>query len=154
MSDITVRVSYRRNYLLINFVVDQNCTGTLKIRASKIVVFCGLSVITTLLGRRGRLYNKLHSIGPDFLKEKLSSILYHTFICFFYVGMGTLGIPYAIKIGGLSSIIYIVVIAVITCHTGGLIIEAQYDESLDDCDEEKETDRLKPRAGYASVGMF
>ena len=69
--------------------------------------------------------------------------------------MGTLGIPYAIKTGGLSSIIYIVVIAVITCHTGGLIIEAQYDESFEDYDEEKKkTERLKPRAGYASVGMY
>ena len=69
--------------------------------------------------------------------------------------MGTLGIPYAIKTGGMSSIIYIVVIAVITCHTGGLIIEAQYEKSFQDYDQEKkEAARLKSRAGYAAVGKF
>lgn len=66
--------------------------------------------------------------------------------------MGTLGIPYAIKVGGLSSIIYIVVIASITCYTGGLIIEAQYDDvGLEDKDNEK-VERKKARHGYAHVG--
>lgn len=64
-------------------------------------------------------------------------------------GMGTLGIPYAIKVGGLMSIIYIVIIAVITCYTGGLLIEAQYDDvETDDASVKKD----KTRCGYAAVG--
>ena len=65
--------------------------------------------------------------------------------------MGTLGIPYAIKVGGLSSIIYIVIIAVVTCYTGGLIIEAQYDDGFDEDDKEGK-EKSKPRVGYAAVG--
>ena len=68
--------------------------------------------------------------------------------------MGTLGIPYAIKVGGLSSIIYIVVIALVTCYTSGLIIEAQYDERSDVSKEPEETQRVKSRHGYAAVGMY
>ena len=63
--------------------------------------------------------------------------------------MGTLGIPYAIKVGGLASIIHIVAIAVVTCYTSGLIIEAQYDEIADDCEDDRP---MKTRTGYAAIG--
>ena len=66
--------------------------------------------------------------------------------------MGTLGIPYAIKVGGLSSILYIVVIAILTCYTSGLIIEAQYDEIPESGDSDEEVQRLKSRSGYAAIG--
>ena len=71
--------------------------------------------------------------------------------CINFLGMGTLGIPYAIKVGGLASIVHIVAIAIITCYTSGLIIEAQYDQDSNDCED---TRPMKTRTGYAAIGTY
>ena len=67
--------------------------------------------------------------------------------------MGTLGIPYAIKVGGLFCIIFIIIIAIITNYTGGLIIDAQYTNDPDEDEEENMENRGKKcRDGYAAIG--
>ena len=68
--------------------------------------------------------------------------------------MGTLGIPYAIKVGGMSSILYIVVVAIVTCYTSGLIIQSQYDDVASDADGGAGLRRIKSRAGFAAIGRY
>eukprot|EP00794_Sanderia_malayensis_P008748 gene8748-9684_t len=84
-------------------------------------------------------------------------------------GMGTLGIPYAIKVGGLFCIVIIVLVAMVTNYTGGLIVNAQYEDDNEeeesengDVEENKdllkknknndEETKVKKRNGYAAVG--
>ena len=87
----------------------------------------------------------------------------HLIIANFSLGMGTLGIPYAISIGGYMAVPCIILTGFITNYTGKLIIDAQYDDSKGDDEErqmktsEEQTDEEikgpKTRVGYAAVGM-
>ena len=69
----------------------------------------------------------------------------HNFLyIFFFTGIGVLGIPYAISVGGFLSIPMIIAYGILSNYTSKLIIECQYSKDKDV--------KIKVRSGYAAIG--